>query len=212
MNTDLSLFVRKALEKGASRKDIAKALTSSGWQADEVKDALEAYAEYPFVVPVPHRKPYLNAHDAFLYLIMFFTLYISAFSFGAIIFQFIARWFPDALDLASGNNGVNLQAIRSSLAAIIIAFPIFLWISSILNNAIRKNPEKRGSKIRKWLTYITLFIAATVIIGDLIGLVLNYLGGALTTPLTLDIITIAAVAGAIFGYYLWDLRSDEKES
>lgn len=210
MNTDLSLFVRESLAKGVSRKEISSSLQKAGWQPDEVRDALAAYAEVDSVVPVPRRRPYLSAHDAFLYLIMFFTLYVSAFSFGSIWFEFIKRTFPDPLVIAGGVG--NLDTIRSSLAAIIIAFPLFFWISWLLKKAIAKNPEKRGSKIRKWLTYLTLFIAATIIIGDLITLMYNLLSGALTTPLSLKILTVGVIAGVIFGYYLWDLWADEKES
>lgn len=86
-----------------------------------------------------------------------------------------------------------------------------MWVSWLLNKAIDKDPDKRSSKIRKWLTYITLFIAAGVIIGDLITLVYNVLNGELTTRFILKVLTVGGIAGSIFGYYLWDLRKEEKE-
>jgi len=213
MSQPLDSFVREALIKGASRASIKTALKDAGWSEDEVKQALDAYHEADFPIPVPKRKPYLSAREAFMYLLMFLTLYISAFSFGTILFQTINIYLPDALLYPYGYyyDGAR-QMIRWSTAALLIAYPLFLWISYILNKAMSKDMSKRASKIRKWLTYITLFIAAGVIIGDLIGLVYNFLGGELTLRFILKVLVVGAIAGAIFGYYLWDLRKEEKEA
>jgi uncharacterized protein YacL len=144
---------------------------------------------------------------------LFLTLYISAISLGTLLFQFIARAYPDMiLGYGSGYIDTTTSAIRWSTSSLIIAFPVFLWISWLLNKAILRDPDKRGSKIRKWLTYITLFIAAGVIIGDLITLVFNVLGGELTARFILKVLVVGAISGSIFGYYLWDLRKEEKEA
>lgn len=206
MNTELQRFVRQALSEGVSRQKIAAALKSAGWQEDEVKLAMSSYADSDLPVPVPRRKPYLSAREAFLHLLMFLTLYISAFSVGTIIFQFINTWLPDPLQYDYAREGIR-SALRSGTSALIIAFPVFLLTSYILAKARRKDPDTRGSK---WLTYITLFIAAGIIIGDLIGLVYNLLGGELTMRFALKVLTVGVISGTIFGYYLWDLRKDEK--
>ena len=211
MNSELSLFVRESLAKGVSRNEIAANLKKASWQDDEVRQALDAYAEIPSAVPVPKRRPYLNAREAFLYLVPFLTLYISAVSFGTLIFQYINRWLPD-IALCPYCVDTTTDAIRWSTASLVIAFPVFYYISYILYKAIKRDPDKRASKIRKWLTYITLFIAAGVIIGDLITLVFNLLGGELTLRFILKVLTVGGIAGTIFGYYLWDLRKEEKES
>ena len=93
---------------------------------------------------------------------------------------------------------------------IIVAFPIFIWLSLVTRRAILRAPEKKSSKIRKWLTYLTLFVAAGIIIGDLITLIYNMLGGELTLRFMLKVLTVLTIAGTIFGYYLWDLRKEEK--
>ncbi len=209
MNQELTSFVKEALVKGSSRKEIEKALKSADWQADEINTAMEAYADTSFPIPVPKRRPYLNAREAFLYLVLFMTLYISSFSFGTLVFQFINRWLPDVLQGAYMDSSIA-DAIRLSTSSLVIAFPVFYYVSWILHKASERDPDKRSSKIRKWLTYITLFITAGVIIGDSITLVYNLLGGELTLRFTLKVLTIGAIAGTIFGYYLWDLRKEEK--
>ncbi len=209
MNQELTSFVKEALAKGSSRKDIEKVLKAAGWESDEIKTSLDQYADVTFSIPVPRRKPYLNAREAFLYLVLFMTLYISAFSFGTLIFQFINRWLPDVLQGGYMDSSIA-DAIRLSTSSLVIAFPVFYYVSWILHKASERDPDKRSSKIRKWLTYITLFITAGVIIGDSITLVYNLLGGELTLRFTLKVLTIGAIAGTIFGYYLWDLRKEEK--
>lgn len=209
MNTDLSLFVRESLTRGHSPADLHPVLKQAGWQEDEIQTALGVYATIEFDVPVPKRRPYLNAREAFLYLLMFLTLYISAFSFGTLLFQYINRWLPDVLEQSYMYDGMS-ETIRWSTSALLIAFPIFYYVSWVVYRSIKKDPDKRASKIRKWLTYVTLFVAAGVIIGDLITLVFNVLGGELTLRFVLKVLTIGGIAGAIFGYYLWDLRKDEK--
>lgn len=210
MNAELLLFVRESLSKGASRQEIREVLKKAGWQEDEIRNALGAYADLASTVPVPRRRPYLSAREAFLYLVLFMTLYISAFSFGTLIFQYIERWLPDLFQ-APYIFDATANAIRWSTSCLVIAFPVFYYVSWLVHRSIQKDPDKRGSKIRKWLTYITLFIAAGVIIGDLIVLVFNFLGGELTLRFVLKVLTIAVIAGSIFGYYLWDLRREEKE-
>src|SRR3989344_5692828 len=82
MTNDLTLFVKEALERGQSRDQIKGVLEQAGWKPDEVSNALQAYAEVSFPIPVPRSKPYMNAREAFLYLLLFLTLYWSSFSFG----------------------------------------------------------------------------------------------------------------------------------
>lgn len=209
MQSDIQSFVKEALTRGIPKTEIKAALKKANWKDDEITPALDLYADVAFAIPVPKRKPYLSAREAFMYLLLFLCLYISAISFGTLLFQFINRWIPDALQpYATG----DLSSVRMSVASLIVAFPLYLWLSSLLAGAIRRDTEKKGSKIRKWLTYITLFIAAGVIIGDLITLLFNLLGGELTMRFTLKVLSVLLIAGLIFGYYLWDLRQEEKEA
>lgn len=210
MTNELQVFVKEALAKNVSRTKIHEMLVAGGWAKDEVDNALASYLDVDFPVPVPKRRPYLSAREAFLYLLMFATLYISAISLGTLIFQYLNIWLPD-VTTQYYDYGTK-DTIRNAASSIIITFPIFLFVASILKKSIQKDAEKRSSKIRKWLTYITLLIAAGVIIGDLIALVNALLGGTDATPrFLLKVLTILLIAGSTFGYYLNDLRGEEKE-
>ena len=73
------------------------------------------------------------------------------------------------------------------------------------------DPTKRASKVRRWLTYWTLLVAAGALLGDVTTLVYNLLGGELTVRFVLKIVTVGLIAGTAFTYYLRDLRHDEAE-
>ena len=208
---DLENFVRDALAKGVSRQEIETALASAGWPAEQSRDALNAYADIAFPVPVPRPRPYLSAREAFLYLLLFTTLYVAAWNLGSLLFDLINRAFPDPADNAFVV-GRLAESIRWSTASIIIAFPMFLYVARHLARDLARSPVKRLSAVRRWLTYLTLFIAAGVLIGDMITLVYNMLGGELSIRFVLKVLVAAVIAGTIFGYYLHDLRSEEQEA
>lgn len=142
--------------------------------------------------------------DVFLHLLSIITLYVSAGSLITLFFQYINILVPDKLQpifftgVASG--------IRFSMASLIIVFPVFIFSCWMLNGDYKSEPEKRELKIRKWLVYFTLFAAAAIIIGDLVSLVYNFLGGELTARFILKIFSILLVVGAVFFYYLMDLK------
>jgi hypothetical protein len=208
---DLQSFVRDALARGVSRPDIEAALTAAGWPAEQSRDALNAYADIAFPVPVPRPLPYLSAREAFLYLLLFTTLYVAAWHLGSLLFDLINRAFPDPAD-NSFKLGRIAESIRWSTASLIIAFPIFLYVARHLGRDLARSPVKRLSAVRRWLTYLTLFVAAAVLIGDMITLVYNALGGELTIRFGLKVLVAAVIAGTIFGYYLHDLRREEQEA
>ena len=207
-NDDLHGFVRDALGRGISRGEVEGALTSAGWSTPQVRGALAEFADVTFPIPVPRPRPYLDARDAFLYFVLFSTLYVCAFHFGNLIFELINRAYPDPA--FTDRYGYVASAMRWSLASLIIALPVFLFVSGRTRRAIQADPAKRGSKARRWLTYLTLSIASAVLLGDFITLVYNVLSGELSVRFVLKVLTVAGIAGTVFTYYLWDLRADEK--
>lgn len=181
VSDELGSFVKEALARGASREQVEDVLLRAGWTAQQVRAALAGYAAVDFVIPVPRPRPYLSARDAFMYLVLFSTLYVSAYHLGSLVFTFIERAFPDAA--ATANEYVvdyTRQRMRWSLASLIVAFPVFVAVSRSLDREIRRDPTKRSSMVRRWLTYLTLFLAAIALVADVISLVYYFLGGELT--------------------------------
>jgi len=145
--------------------------------------------------------------DVFLHLLAIVTLYWSSISFVTLLWQFINYYFPDPLNRYYNYFSFS-GPIRFAIASLIIVFPIYVLVSWYLNKIYRKESAVRESKIRKWLIYLTLFVASLIIIGDLVSVINTFLGGDLTTRFTLKALSILVIAIAIFGYYLDDVRRE----
>ena len=71
----LESFVKESLQAGHKREEVTSVLGRAGWPEAQIRNALDAFSDEPFPVPVPKPRPSLSARDAFLYLVMFGTLY-----------------------------------------------------------------------------------------------------------------------------------------
>ena len=206
---ELSGFLREGLELGLPRDRLEKVLLEAGWPRDQVRGALEGFADVDFPIPVPRPKPYLSAREAFVYLVLFSTLYASAISLGTLVFQLIDRGFPDPAADPAVTLAVTRDAIRWSIAWLVVAFPIFVLMARSNEREVRDDPLRRLSKVRRWLTYLTLFVGAAILFGVLTTLIYNLLSGELTARFVLQVLTIGSITGTVFGYLLFGVRRDE---
>ena len=148
--------------------------------------------------------------DFFLWIGTIVALYVSAVSLLTLLFEYIDVYFQDPLqtyyDPYSG-------AIRFAIASLIIIFPLYLYLTRVINQEIRQSPEKKEVGVRKWLIYLTLFIAGITVIVDLIVLIHTFLGGEeLTLGFILKVLSVLVVIGGVFFYYLYDLRGMWEQS
>ena len=209
MNEELRRFIKESLERGIDRETIRAVLLEAGWQERDVRSALAAYADVDFPVAVPRPRPYLHAREAFLYLVSFISLYVFAFSLGAVLFGLIDHTFPDTLHRYRSPASA---ADATALAAVIVAFPLYLFLMRRLAVAVAADPERRQSLVRRWLTYLTLVVGAGIILGDIIALLASLLTGDPTVSFFLKVAAVLLIVAPIFGYYLWDMRQAEDEA
>lgn len=208
---ELQQFVKEGLARGLERPALQAVLRQAGWETEQVNAALAEYSEVAFPIPVPRPRPYLSAREAFLYLVLFSTLYVSAIHLGSLLFDFVNLSVPDTTTGYVPSPESIRSSIRWAVSSLIVAFPVFLYVASITAREVRQDPAKRASRVRRWLTYLTLFLASGVIIGDLIALLNDVLGGELTTRFFLKALTVGVIATGIFLYYLRDLRKADPE-
>lgn len=166
------------------------------------------------IFPMPKKLTVITSHttakDVFYHLLAIVTLYVSVISFIALLFQYINNIFPDKIDFYFT---ASYEIIRVAVSAVIVVWPIYIFMSWLLEKDIFKNPEKRQVGVRKWLFYLTLFISAVTIIIDLIRLIYSFLSGELTIKFLLKILAVLITATGVFGFYLWDLnRIDFKKT
>jgi hypothetical protein len=147
-------------------------------------------------------KKYNVPRDVFVHLLAIITLYISALSFGNVLFTLINRYLPDPLE-----TGMYYPhgGVRWAIAAEVVMFPVYFFLTRFLNNEYQSR-EGSEPRIRKWLIYFTLFAAALAIIIDLVTLISRYLGGEITARFVLKVAVVLFIAAVIFRYYLWELN------
>ena len=208
LSPELVGFVKEGLDRGLPREQIADILIRAGWPADQVRRALAGFADVESPIPVPRPAVSTRPREAFLYVVMFMALFVSAYALGAVVFGLIDLALPDPA-------GMPLEVIREllrlSVAALVVASPVFAFVTRVIRRGVEAQPSSRRSRIRQQLTYLTLFIASCVLVGAVTALVYSVLGGELTARFVLKSLTVTAIAGGAFGYYLRDLRQAERD-
>lgn len=208
-NQTLHAFIREALNRGESRDRISTALTTAGWTQKEIANALDDYAETGLTLAVPKPRPYVSAREAFLYFVLFMLLGIVAWNLGSLLFALIDAAIPDELEEGYGWSMNRDVQIRQSIAGLVVGGPLFAWLTLHIRKQRRTNPAMQRSAVRKWLTYITLIVAACALIGDAISLVYSFLAGELSARLILKLLVVAILAGGVFFYFIRDAEEGD---
>lgn len=203
MQHSLTDFIEHARKKNMDHQTIRMLLLSAGWKE---KDIAEAMTKEALDMPIPMPSDAGGARDAFLHLLMFVSFFTTAISSITLFFSYINRWLPDAAFVESYGGVVDNSGIRWGLASLIVAFPLFIWISTVLHRDMHDHVEKASSPIRRWLTYLTLFVAASTLMGDVITLVFFLLNGELTLRFLLKVLVVLYVAGTGFYYFYRSMK------
>jgi hypothetical protein len=140
--------------------------------------------------------------DFFLNLAVIACVYISAISLLTLLFDIINNVFPDPLAYSDPYSA----GMRMAIASLIVIYPLFLILSWILNSDISAFPEKATLPVRRWLTYLTLFVAGTAIVVDLIVLLNTFLNGEVSSRFVFKVLAVLIVAGLMLGYYIYSLK------
>lgn len=183
-------------------------LLSSGWKE---KDIVEALSEATLDMPIPAPEDRGGAREAFFHLLAFVTLYASVISVLVLLFEYLNRLFPDVVFDSSYYND-DRSFIRWFIATLVVSFPVFTWMSRIIMREIAQSPERAWSPVRRWLTYLTLFVTAGVLVGDGITLLFYLLEGEISIRFILKVFVVLLVAGSVFGYYFLALKLSPKDA
>lgn len=145
----------------------------------------------------------ITAKDFFLHVAVIALLYAGTVALLNILFRVINAAFPQVNQYTYYNS----TTISLPVATLIVVFPLFLFLTNLVRKGYAEDPSRKDYPVRKWLIYITLFIAGGVLAGDLVTLLYYFLDGQeMTTAFLLKILSVLVVAGCIFGYFMDDLK------
>ncbi len=151
------------------------------------------------------QKPKTSPKDFFLHIGAIAVLYFLVVNLLQLVFETVDVAFPPTPESV----GI-IPSISFPIAALIVGFPLYILLAYITIRGETVDPLKRELPVRKWLAYLTLFIAGVAIAIDLVFLLNRFLSGEeITTGFLLKVVAVLILAGTIFGYYLSDLRYRE---
>ena len=135
------------------------------------------------------------------------TLIASASSFLSLIFSTLDRVFPDILtaNYQYGYNSYSFDQMRSSIAILIIIFPIFLILAHFWNKTVKKGLSHWDDVIKKWVIYLILFLVSIMVVVDLVTLVRYFVSGEITIRFILKVLAVLVSAKLVGLYYLSEL-------
>jgi hypothetical protein len=149
-----------------------------------------------------------NPQALFWYLTLFFSLGITAFSVGGVVFQIINKFFVE-VQYGYVSQSFSQGVLKGSIAALIIAAPAFFFVSYLIRRSLKNQRLEAENKVRLWISYLILFVVVAIAIGDLIASVLTFLNGDFTTRFLLKSGTILLIVGWIFAYYFSELKAPQ---
>jgi hypothetical protein len=209
MTSPLSSFIAHARDKGMDHQTIRMLLLSAGWKE---KDIASAMVSESLSMPVPLPRDSGSARDAFFHLLGFTALLSTVGSLIYLLFEYWNRLFPDAAFQDSYYyDTYSFSGIRWAIATLFISYPLYVWMSRLIHKEISMHPEKLISGVRRWLTYITLFFTACVLVGDAVTVVFYLLQGEITLRFLLKALTLFVLCGSVFHYYFSVLRMNAEE-
>lgn len=199
---ELSQFIRDGLSKGIERNNLTAALVDVGWPAAQIEAALDGFPETRFSIPVPAPRPYMPAREAFLYLVLFSTLSLSAFYVGDLLFILIDEQYHHPNVTRAGWH----EATVLSISFAVVAVPVFAVTASRIRKMMSEEPARIGSPVQQWMTFAALFIVAGVLIGDFVALTYQFLLDDRDVRILLKLIVVATISALVVGYLVTLLR------
>lgn len=141
--------------------------------------------------------------DFFLYVAATVCLYVAVVSLINLVFSIVNYSFPDQLAY-----GYSARSMAWPISMVVVLVPVFYVLEWYINKDIRMMPEKATIWLRRWRTYLTLFLTGATIIGDLIALINVYLSGEITSRFIWKILAVLVIAAIVFVYYMFDRKEN----
>lgn len=150
--------------------------------------------------------PRTTPKDFFLHLGAAIALYASAIALLNLSFSVINYFLPDRLA-----GYFYAGSVAWPISMLIVLVPLLYTLEWLIGRDLARMPEKKELWIRKWRTYLTLFLAGAAIIGDLIALINIYLNGEITGRFVYKVLAVGIVSAVIFAYYILEKSAETRK-
>jgi Domain of unknown function (DUF5671) len=142
---------------------------------------------------------------------LFLFLVTSIASLISIIFSAVDKKFVDILranDFYSDSISMLNNDVRMATSIILVAFPIYLALAFYKSKNLMSNPQRLNLPATRYVNYFIVGVSALFIIGSLISIIYQYLGGELGAAFGYKVLTVSIIAIALFVYNYYSLKRD----
>lgn len=140
---------------------------------------------------------------------LFLFLVTSITSLISIIFSAIDKKFVDVLKVNDYYSDTLLNNdVRMAVSIILVAFPIYLALAFYKSKNLKENQERAKMPAMRYVNYFIVGVSALFIIGSLISIIYQYLGGELGAAFGYKVLAVTIIAIALFVYNYYTLKRD----
>lgn len=208
-SSELRRYIESARAKKMTDEDIKSQLLKTGWNEPEILKVLNLSGDVDTAL-IPPPVPRIGMWVSFQYVLLFISLYIWTISLGGIAYHATDRLIKDPLDFSGSSTNLENPVMKGYLAAIIVAYPIFVLLFLKLKKLTHDKPYTKSLGSRKGLIYVTLVITFLILISHLIAIIYGVLDGDIKGRSIAHFIITLSIAGSVFFYLLHDVREDRK--
>jgi len=195
----LAAFVQDGLRAGHGPNALRKALLAEGWSSAEVTAALNGWSDQGLGVPVPRPQPQASGQEAVLYGLMFVALLTITYNLVQLGFDLIEAWLPDPL--RGGHSFGNAGSMRWSIAVLIVALPVFLWLDRRAARGLVRDPGQRRTPLRQKFGALTLFLSTLALLGAAVAVVYAGLTGVVTAQFMAKVALVVVMALLVIAWF-----------
>ncbi|MCC1481034.1 DUF5671 domain-containing protein [Roseibaca sp. Y0-43] len=195
----LDAFVEAGLRAGHDPDALRGALLAEGWSPAEVAGALGKWADHGLGVPVPRPQAKAAGQDAVLYALMFVALLIVTYNLGDLGFELIEAWLPDPLH--DPYYAGTTASMRWSIALLIVALPVFLWLDRRAARAVASDPGARRAPMRHRFGAFTMFLSMLALLGAAVAVVYAGLTGVITAQFLAKVGLVVVIAALVIAWF-----------
>ncbi len=157
--------------------------------------------------------------NAFQKILMFISLGLYSVSLHSLWSSFIQYWFPsyrsygsviDASYYGRAIETIDPNDLNYAIAGLLVSAPFFISLFILTNKKYTQQPNLKNNTIKKVLTYNTLIATFLILLFRTISAITTALNDQFTLNFGLNLILTFSITGAIFLYYLYEVRFEKK--
>lgn len=211
-NEKIVEFIKNSRSLNIPDYEITGTLLKNGSTQEDINTAFQNLGNTsPSSVQPANTLIHVGMWTGFLYILFFISLYILATSMGGLFHMWVDKLVPTPDSTTDYSyDGFNDWLIRGYIAALIVSYPIFAILAVNLRKQLLRQPSVKNLRSRKLLIYLTLIATFLISMGQIIGTLFQFLGGAVTLNTLGHLFVTLLIAGSIFGYFINEVKHDRK--